>query len=1246
MFEVRGKVLLQSTRLGVSDLLVVLYDVDSVNVLGSPNVTSNPVNLTRGVAVNAGAAAGPNVNLGGTALGTSDRLGSVLTDPDGAFQLAFDKADFADLQGETRPDLLIAVFAPEAPKSSDTYEPIGLNERLLYTNRVPISRAGRNEAFVITLPDERLEAFGVPLPHLSATRQVGGGSAAQALTQGRAFTSRLAKTLRNGVLKDAAKNAEMEERVQTTFQKFSISKMSEEDRESLTYFGGDRPLVPQLSELFTRNLRDAVSRGQTVKLRLLLSETELSEFGMSTTAEGVLSGSANTSFSTLQSYLRRRGTDSVETSVVNRCHAEETAETWLSQLLGDDSTNETRPHPEPPRALAPEGNIYVREMVEHVTKLTEAPETELRYQAAERASLDTIDKNISAFEVKGGPADEVAFHDFYDLRMAFEHVWSELFDSEISRAGQTLYRAWVHLENRFSGVFERDIEMAPESAAELQALTDELDTLYKRLLSLNPPPPAVRRLVPEITAEIWNHLDPEDQAELVALATESAETGTTAGPVVVRGEGERAERARRSLNAAADRARAQGRNEARDSARAILRRAGEGSQSFLEMLADLRRRVLEPYRFDVFSPNSVNFGLLVNYRQKWTPLTYQVGDLVATMPLAPKEVRRYSKKRTVKKKRAEKEIENALRIQKDESSSTMREDAEIVARATNKTNFAANVQGGFNLGVGTLNVGSNFGHEAERQSSNTKKNFREAVLKSAQEYKHERKLELSTESAVDVDVSESGEVSNPNDELTVTYLFYELERQYQLTEKVHRTTPIVMVAADVPKPHEVDESWIIAHEWALRRVILDDALLPAFDYVRDGAAGEQVAIEVKRANWEKQRDLVERLEASIDSQSSVRDELRERLIQTTERKGKVEATSLSRDEQIAADILDPLGVFHSVGEENRAGLIEAEQKAFETRLSHAESALKDSQKRMTGALTSLDSATEQYATAMQEHSNKRVLIDQLRVHLKDNILHYMQALWTHEPPDQRYFRLYNVTVPWMDVARDTSASVAVGPANELAQSRYRILRELGLSDRFPVDVEVTLPRTVPIRPRKLVEVADLDNMLGFKGNYMLFPLKEQHFITDYMQLDFLEHGAEREAVLRDPDELGNLSSEELHELVRCVHENDPERFAEHRAQWKALLTDYLARAAEKPDRVIVPSDQLYIEALPGKHPILEDFKLVHRALDAKKVQAEVRRAEVENIRLAARLLDGDREDPDVDKHVVYEGVSHVAPPTD
>jgi hypothetical protein len=73
------------------------------------------------------------------------------------------------------------------------------------------------------------------------------------------------------------------------------------------------------------------------------------------------------------------------------------------------------------------------------------------------------------------------------------------------------------------------------------------------------------------------------------------------------------------------------------------------------------------------------------------------------------------------------------------------------------------------------------------------------------------------------------------------------------------------------------------------------------------------------------------------------------------------------------------------------------------------------------------------------------------------------------------------------------------------------------------------------------------------------------------------------------------------------------------------------------EMVIVPTTSLCIEALPGKHPILEDFKLIHRVVDVKKAQSEVRHAELENVRLAARAVKGEYEDPDIEKKILIEG---------
>ena len=278
------------------------------------------------------------------------------------------------------------------------------------------------------------------------------------------------------------------------------------------------------------------------------------------------------------------------------------------------------------------------------------------------------------------------------------------------------------------------------------------------------------------------------------------------------------------------------------------------------------------------------------------------------------------------------------------------------------------------------------------------------------------------------------------------------------------------------------------------------------------------------------------------------------------------------------------------------------------------------------AVTALQAAVDKLSAAVKEHYDKIAGIDRLRVHVKDNILYYMQAIWSHEPPDQRYFRLYDIDVPI--VAADTSG-VAVDlftPRPPLADA-FRKRHHKAHHGKLP------MPQ-VTVTKKKLADVADLDTVLGYKGNYMIFALKENNYITLHMMQDYLDVGDELN--IRDPDTFSDYTLEEIEELAKCVNKVDPDLFTEYREDFKQLVIDRLSGARGESELVVVPTSSLYIEALVGTHPLLEDFKLIHRALDVKKVQAEVRHAELENVRLAARALRGEDEDPDIEKKIVIE----------
>jgi hypothetical protein len=654
----------------------------------------------------------------------------------------------------------------------------------------------------------------------------------------------------------------------------------------------------------------------------------------------------------------------------------------------------------------------------------------------------------------------------------------------------------------------------------------------------------------------------------------------------------------------------------------------DGSSRLAQLLTRLEKLLSERYAFDVFAKDSINFGIMVTYRQTWEPQKYQVGDLVSTIPLAPKEVRRYTTRSVTKKTRAVKELEDNLQTRKTESSDTSRVDAEIVKKAQEKTHFEVSASETFGDSGMSINATESGGGESSKESAQTKKDMRESVLKSAQEYRQQHRMEIDTSESTETEATTFHEIQNPNDELAVTYLFYELQRTYKISERIYQLTPVILVANDVPAPHDIDDAWLMEHDWILRRAILDDSFRPALDYLCKSFVGAEVNIRILESNAIAQKNLVDKINQQIQIQMEVLSS-NEQAVQTA-----VQGMANTQQQQgifnTVKRIFDPIGITGGAD----SGAVDAAQAMVDYAKQTLDRAEREKARllaQLDVATTALQSAVNKLSSAVKEHYDHVTEIDRLRVHVKENILFYMQAIWRQEPPDQRFFRLYNIDVP---IVMPVTAGVTVGVNTPATSSNTPPGLTALLGEEDSVTISLPIPE-VTIETKKLVEVADLDNVLAYKGNYMIFGLKDNNYITLHMMQDYIDVG--EELLLRDPDPLGDHGIAELQALATTLYKNDPNAFNARRGDFKTMLMDRLTSSRKDNELVIVPTNSLYIECLVGTHPLLEDFKLIHRALDVKKVQAEVRHAELENIRLAARALEGEREDPDIEKKIIIEG---------
>jgi hypothetical protein len=477
-------------------------------------------------------------------------------------------------------------------------------------------------------------------------------------------------------------------------------------------------------------------------------------------------------------------------------------------------------------------------------------------------------------------------------------------------------------------------------------------------------------------------------------------------------------------------------------------------------------------------------------------------------------------------------------------------------------------------------------------------------------------MEITTEESREQETTTYQELRNPNDELTVTYLFYELQRRYIVDESLHKATPVIFVANEVPAPHEIDQAWLVRHDWIIKRSILDDSFLPALEYLATNYTGEEVTLLT--------------LEMAVQHQKSVVDKLSQQVLLANQSLdastvGLTDAQSQNLNELKAGEtvalvksIFDPLGI--------TSGPKVDDGNSDRARIDFAKDALNRAQAKvnqLTGdlktELTALQVAIDKYTAAATRHFGMLAEIDRLRLHVKDNILHYMQAIWTYEPSDQRFFRLYNLDVPVF--GHNTKVNVADAKG-------ISALTVEGTSTTVALPPPTLLETTM-----KLHQVADIDTLLGFKGNYMIFPLVNfDNYMTWYLIHNYIDFDPVAGVLAKEPDPYANLTTTDLQKAMAEIYAKNPDSFAANEAAFAEAMLRLLSD--QTPNMVILPSNSLYIEALPGTHPLLEDFKLIHRALDIKKTQAEVRKAELENLRLAARLENAEYGDPDIDKVVV------------
>jgi hypothetical protein len=1200
MNRVTGKVLVRESRLGIPNLLVTLYNTSYI-----------------------AESRDSHGNLVGDDLQQSswDRLASIITNDVGVFNLSYNNKSGS--ANSCQPQYLVLTVSSLEDDGNCAAEDYTQRSRIATCVR---RNAGEVESFLVLIEESKLRALGIIVPgtqeHVqNLIKRQRAADKIQALLDeesNRLFAERLSK------------RREFERIAESKFQKFLYAlSAGSTSLASSRYIPPGASILDATLKIIRSDIEKKINNATVAGVVALTDEQAASFRG----SNGELMSEISESF--FDRHIRPQRPPSKSGSltkktpplfVCNRFRPIDSCTKILQEEeeeLGVGGVHDGEAEPVQPTEGGngeAEFKLKVPALVETAVKYMGSPESSTIFQVNSRAGIEQIQDGINGFMLHSGPADVPSFHDFHHLNIAFEHVWQELFDENVTEKSKELYTELVELgldpneyllslgEKPPIKLLKNDVKKASEAsqkstisppryvAQEFQIAPEEWDVLPKRQKR------RLRQLSEAINDGMDIHRHAYDPAVDLWKIDGSIEHWRQGGRRIIH------------------------------YARNILKSKQKPPKAFdqlHEILSELEQDMKRPYRFSIYGADgkerSINFGIIATYRQEWKPEAYQVGELVKTIPLAPKEVRKFTKRIAIRKSRAEKEVENNLQARKTESTETARAETEIVQKAISKTNFDLSADASVNFKIVDVKGSTKFGKDTTVESQEVKKEFREAVFKAAEEYKSERTVEINVSTGEETTLEESGEISNPNDEIPVTYLFYELQRRFKVSEKIHCVTPVVLVAQEFPNPDRIDEDWVIRNDWIFRRVILDDSFVPALDYVTTKVVGDEKSLQELYENVQQQRRITE--------------ELKEELLEIRQQAGsRYAALQASVEKRAQAMEEEDGGGLLGWTLETTFGGDSANPEAMRVREDAARDAYersvkqeKDLQARLDREVTALNALTETYTKNLSDHLNRRAQIARLLVHIKANIMYYMQAIWSHEPKDQRFFRLHEVPVPKLK-----------------GKMTYKLEVD---ADAIPLPPDWKKPFKLVVKCKldpdlefqTLEEAADLNNLLGFKGNYMIFPMKENNVLTDFMMTPYYDPTT----VIRDPDILGNWTLSEFAEYVCCLHKNMSNRMFERlipglKEMYRILLT---APGADGED-IVVPTNSLFIEALPGVHPILEDFKLMHRVIDVKKAQASVRAAELNNIRSAARILAKDYEDPDIEKKVVIENGQNVIVPED
>ncbi|MDX1417520.1 MAG: hypothetical protein R3293_25165, partial [Candidatus Promineifilaceae bacterium] len=585
----------------------------------------------------------------------------------------------------------------------------------------------------------------------------------------------------------------------------------------------------------------------------------------------------------------------------------------------------------------------------------------------------------------------------------------------------------------------------------------------------------------------------------------------------------------------------------------------------------------EDYSFEVFPYISTNVGLRLIYRQEWKPLGRQIGEIVRTIPLGPGQTERVTTKIIRRHKRSS-TMETVTESESTtESTESTKDSNEIVNEAaeTFKWNLDAKVGASF---VVTAEASTSLGETSEEKYKQTNSHLSEAMRKASSKIRRETKTIVSTESETSFEQEHFSEISNPNNEIAITYEYHKIQQQYEVFTYLAEVQSVIFVAEYVPKPSEIDEEWVRKYDWIIAKALKDESFSETLnDMVQD--------VDEENVNNQQFADM---LKKAVDKFASFQP-------------------------HTAAAGGGGLSVPDIFSEPQRVYQEQVREKALRDRANRLR------QKKRQRLFQHLRDNILYYCRAIwaEEDSDQRFLRykkENRRVPVKWSL---DVSAWLWEPTGE--------DAPLWDLIDPTGPLGFVG--------NYAVYGLRPLPEAAP---NLELARVPANRPIVRVEGADLNAVLSLMRAPYLHPngtlydpalnayqneASEQKELDDEEVEDFLSYMPKLTAGLVETDEEGNIrvlrnSNGELENPVSAEH-------------WGEYI--YRKNATR---RFLVDSNNLYLNISTGEGAALEPFKRAHRYIDVLKAYEELQAMKRKNLRRDKHIDQVGAYDPDIEKIII------------